>query len=163
ARMSPPRGYYDAGSLHIESYDSIYEPLPEALAGDIAFYAELARRGGGRVLEIGCGTGRVALALAGAGFDIVGMDRSEEMLAQARRQSPYRTARRGLFRRLHGRRGAPDSPRNLALPGIRRRRQCPARAAAGARGALDQAGRDARLARAGGVRDRSRLWRLPVP
>jgi SAM-dependent methyltransferase len=82
--MSPPRGYYDSGSLHIESYDSIYEPLPEALAGDIAFYAELARRGGGRVLEIGCGTGRVALALAAAGFDIVAMDRSEEMLAQAR-------------------------------------------------------------------------------
>jgi SAM-dependent methyltransferase len=82
--MSRPRSYYDSGSLHIESYDSIYEPLPEALAGDIAFYADLARRGGGRVLEIGCGTGRVTLALAAAGFDMVGIDLSEEMLAQAR-------------------------------------------------------------------------------
>ena len=82
--MSPPRSYYETGSLHIESYDSIYEPLPEALAGDIAFYGGLARRGGGRVLEIGCGTGRVTLALAAAGFDIVGIDLSEEMLDQAR-------------------------------------------------------------------------------
>jgi SAM-dependent methyltransferase len=82
--MRPPRAYYDSGSLHVESYDSIYAPLPDALAGDVAFYAALARRGGGRVLEIGCGTGRVALALAIAGFDIVGLDLSEAMLAQAR-------------------------------------------------------------------------------
>ena len=83
AGMSPPRAYYDSGSLHIESYDSIYEPLPDALAGDVAFYAAVAERGGGPVLEIGCGTGRVALALAAAGFDVIGIDLSQEMLAQA--------------------------------------------------------------------------------
>lgn len=83
ALMNRPRAYYDSGSLHIESYDSIYEPLPDALAGDVAFYVALARRGGGSVLEIGCGTGRVALAVAAAGLDIVGLDVSPEMLAQA--------------------------------------------------------------------------------
>lgn len=81
--MSTPRSYYDSGSLHIDSYDSIYEPLPDALQGDIAFYAELAARGGGPVLEIGCGTGRVALALAHAGFAVTGIDRAQEMLEQA--------------------------------------------------------------------------------
>ena len=81
--MTGPSSYYDKGSLHIESYDSIYQPLPEVLAGDIAFYAELARRGGGLLLEIGCGTGRVALALAEAGLAVVGLDLSPDMLAAA--------------------------------------------------------------------------------
>src|SRR5581483_8495097 len=39
--------------------------------------------GGGPVLEIGCGTGRVALALAAAGFAVVGIDRAADMLEQA--------------------------------------------------------------------------------
>ena len=81
--MTLPRAYYDQGSLHIDSYDSIYDPPPGALAGDVAFYAGLAQRGGGAVLEIGCGTGRVTVPLAAAGFEIVGLDIAQEMLAQA--------------------------------------------------------------------------------
>lgn len=39
---------------------------------------------GGRVLDVGCGAGREALALARAGYRVVGIDTSSELLAVAR-------------------------------------------------------------------------------
>jgi SAM-dependent methyltransferase len=47
-------------------------------------YENLARRCGSPVLELGCGTGRVALHLARAGFQVTGLDASPGMLALAR-------------------------------------------------------------------------------
>ena len=43
----------------------------------------------GLVLELGCGTGTVTEMLADAGYDMIGIDNSEEMLAEAmeKRQS----------------------------------------------------------------------------
>jgi len=35
---------------------------------------------GGNVLELGCGTGRVSLTLASAGFSVTGLDLSDTML-----------------------------------------------------------------------------------
>ncbi len=49
----------------------------------MAFYVEEAVRSGGPVLEVGCGTARVALEVARAGVDVVGLDRSPHMLAVA--------------------------------------------------------------------------------
>lgn len=43
---------------------------------------------GARVLDAGCGTGRVAIRLAEAGYDCVGVDLDASMLAQARRAAP---------------------------------------------------------------------------
>jgi SAM-dependent methyltransferase len=51
---------------------------------DLPFWLALARRSGGPILEIGSGTGRVLVPLAQAGFDVVGVDVSPEMLARAR-------------------------------------------------------------------------------
>ncbi len=51
---------------------------------DVPFWRNLAVNAGGRVLELGCGTGRIALPLARAGVHVVGIDRSEAMLARAR-------------------------------------------------------------------------------
>jgi SAM-dependent methyltransferase len=51
---------------------------------DVRFWEGLARRTGGRILELGCGTGRVTLPLARTGASVVGVDRSESMLARAR-------------------------------------------------------------------------------
>lgn len=65
---------------------------------DVAFWRTLASRVRGRVLELGCGTGRVTLPLARAGVRVVGIDRSAAMLAHARarqrraRRSPPRAA-----------------------------------------------------------------------
>ncbi len=51
---------------------------------DVAFWRRLALGTKGRLLELGCGTGRVALPIARAGRAVVGIDRSEAMLARAR-------------------------------------------------------------------------------
>jgi SAM-dependent methyltransferase len=51
---------------------------------DIPFWRRVALGTEGRVLELGCGTGRVAIPIARAGRAIVGVDRSELMLARAR-------------------------------------------------------------------------------
>ncbi len=50
------------------------------LHDDIPFYLEYAKRQQGEILELGCGTGRVALSLAAKGFRVTGLDLSEQML-----------------------------------------------------------------------------------
>ena len=52
---------------------------------DLGCYVGEARRHGGRVVELGCGSGRVLRGLLAAGIDAVGIDRSLPMLRQARR------------------------------------------------------------------------------
>lgn len=47
---------------------------------DISFYIEYAQSIGGEVLELGCGTGRVAIALANKGINVTGIDLSPQML-----------------------------------------------------------------------------------
>ena len=78
--------YGDAGSLFSEAYDAFYSSPPPYMVGDVAFYEGLGRRTGGPVLELASGTGRIALALAAAGLEVTGVDRSEGMLRAARRK-----------------------------------------------------------------------------
>ena len=59
---------------------------------DVAFYADICRRRRGKVLELGCGTGRVQLSLIAQGLEVVGVDRSAPMLARLRHDA----AERGL-------------------------------------------------------------------
>ncbi len=51
---------------------------------DIPFYLQQARKHGGPVLELACGTGRITIPLAEAGIDVTGLDISEPMLSHAR-------------------------------------------------------------------------------
>jgi SAM-dependent methyltransferase len=53
---------------------------------DVRFWQRLAAAQDGRVLELGCGTGRLTIPVARAGADIVGIDRSAAMLARARQR-----------------------------------------------------------------------------
>jgi SAM-dependent methyltransferase len=48
---------------------------------DLPLWEELAERRGGPVLELGCGTGRVALHLARRGHRVYGLDRDPDLLA----------------------------------------------------------------------------------
>jgi SAM-dependent methyltransferase len=60
-----------------------YDTLNSFMVADIPFYVEEARRSGGPVLELACGTGRLAIPIAQAGVEIVGLDLSPPMLAHA--------------------------------------------------------------------------------
>ncbi len=55
--------------------------------GDIAFWRSLADRHGGPVLDIGAGTGRVALDLARHGHRVTALDRDAELLAELTRRA----------------------------------------------------------------------------
>lgn len=59
----------------------------------VAFYCALAREAGGSVLEIACGTGRVAIPIAQQGFPVTGLDIVPGMLARARAKSAGLAAR----------------------------------------------------------------------
>jgi len=52
--------------------------------GDIRFYTELARSTDGKVLEVGCGTGRTLIPCAKTGAEVTGLDLSEDMLGHCR-------------------------------------------------------------------------------
>lgn len=69
-----------------EVYDVVYADHEE----DVAFYREEARRADGRVLEIGCGTGRIYLDLLDADVDAVGVDASAAMLRRLREKAAAR-------------------------------------------------------------------------
>ena len=55
-------------------------PIVRGRLSDVAFYRDAVHEFGDPVLELGCGTGRIALALAEAGHRVTGLDISERML-----------------------------------------------------------------------------------
>jgi ubiquinone/menaquinone biosynthesis C-methylase UbiE len=61
------------------SFASVYDLFYADFAGDIDMYAGFAERTGGPILEIGSGTGRVAIALAEVGHTMVGLELSDAM------------------------------------------------------------------------------------
>jgi SAM-dependent methyltransferase len=74
----------------VSAYDAIarlYDPWSSSVVEDVAFYVEEAVRSGGPVVELGVGTGRIAIPTAAAGIAVVGIDASAEMLAVAREQA----------------------------------------------------------------------------
>jgi SAM-dependent methyltransferase len=82
--MELPRHYQDGGPS-VEFYDVRERGGPgTVLDGDIEFYLAQARETGGPILDLACGTGRVALPLALAGFHVTGVERAPGMLAIAR-------------------------------------------------------------------------------
>ncbi len=83
-------------------YDAaLYDLVHTGTPGDVAFYVNLVR-GTERVLELGCGSGRVLAAMAEAGSDVVGLELDEGMLEAARerldRASPEVRERTSLIR-----------------------------------------------------------------
>src|SRR5258708_2314924 len=68
-------------SFIADYYDE--SPVVKGRTQDVAFYRDAARDFGDPVLELGCGTGRITMALAEAGKRITGLDLSERMLERA--------------------------------------------------------------------------------
>lgn len=80
--------YYDSDypSAHLGRYPENFDETTEfqGIAHDVERYAEIAGQSGGPILELCCGSGRVAIPLARAGHSIVAVDLSTAMLEQFR-------------------------------------------------------------------------------
>jgi SAM-dependent methyltransferase len=64
-------------------YDAIarlYDPWSRSVVEDIEFYVDEALASGGPVVELGVGTGRIAIPTAAAGVHVIGVDSSAGML-----------------------------------------------------------------------------------
>src|SRR3954464_13548808 len=60
-------------------YDAIaelYDPWSASVVEDVGFYLGEARRSGGPVVELGVGTGRIAVPIAADGIRVIGVDSS---------------------------------------------------------------------------------------
>lgn len=73
------------GISAMNSYDAIAEWYDEDMGRnnpghDIQFFRDYARQGTGKVLELGCGTGRITLPLLRDGLEVVAVDSSAKML-----------------------------------------------------------------------------------
>jgi SAM-dependent methyltransferase len=73
-----------------DRFARLYDLEHRDLRVDIPFYLHLAERCDGQVLELGCGSGRVCLALAGAGYEVTGIDTSAALLDLARSRARAR-------------------------------------------------------------------------
>jgi SAM-dependent methyltransferase len=73
--------------LSANPYDPIarlYDPWSASVTEDVEFYVEEAVAAGGPVVELACGTGRIAVPVAKAGVPVIGVDGSAGMLEVAR-------------------------------------------------------------------------------
>jgi len=87
---------YFASAEMVRGYDE--QMATSALAAaDIAF-CEAAFPETGRLVDLGCGTGRLATHFAARGFDCVGVDLSDTMLTQARANAVTRQVTVGWHR-----------------------------------------------------------------
>jgi SAM-dependent methyltransferase len=82
----------------VNAYDRIaplYDPWSRSVVEDVAFYVAEARKAAGRagvppgtpVVELGVGTGRIAVPIAQAGIDVIGVDTSSGMLEVCRNRA----------------------------------------------------------------------------
>jgi SAM-dependent methyltransferase len=74
----------------MSEYDQIarlYDPWSASVTEDVGFYVDLAIQAGGPVVELGVGTGRIAIPIARAGVQVIGVDSSAGMLAVCRAEA----------------------------------------------------------------------------
>ena len=80
----------ETGGTRGQSYAEAFRALAASgkdVHGEAAYVAALVTPGS-RVLDAGCGTGRVAVELARRGYDVVGVDNDDSMLSVARETAP---------------------------------------------------------------------------
>lgn len=70
---------------------------------ELATIRELIELRGLRVLDAGCGDGRLSIACASDGADVFGFDEDSELIATARAETPAALRRRLRFEVAHAR------------------------------------------------------------
>src|SRR5919108_3183799 len=73
-----------SGESPYDAIAGLYDPWSRSVTEDIDFYVEEALASGGPVVELAVGTGRIAVPVAQAGIDVIGVDSSPAMLVVAR-------------------------------------------------------------------------------
>jgi SAM-dependent methyltransferase len=71
-------------------YDAIadlYDPWSRSVVEDVGFYVDAALEAGGPVVELGVGTGRIAIPTAAEGIRVIGVDSSPGMLEVCRQHA----------------------------------------------------------------------------
>jgi SAM-dependent methyltransferase len=82
-----PSAQRESSSGSPSPYDAIarlYDPWSRSVTEDVSFYVEEARRAGSPVVELGVGTGRIAVPVAAEGIRVIGVDASAGMLEVCR-------------------------------------------------------------------------------
>ena len=102
--------------MNAEAFAAFYDRFFGDFLEDLPFYQGYAERAGSPLLEVGCGTGRLAVPLAVAGFRLVGLDISLAMLDRARE----RAAAAGVADRIRwvqgdATQGVPEGPYPMAF------------------------------------------------
>jgi SAM-dependent methyltransferase len=101
------------------AYDAIaelYDPWSRSVVEDVAFYVEEARKAAPPVVELGVGTGRIAVPIAAEGIEVVGVDSSAGMLAVCRQRAELAGVAERLDLRLGDLREPPvDGPVGLVI------------------------------------------------
>ena len=86
--MTDLRQFGDAlGASPYDTIAELYDPWSRSVTEDVGFYVAEARKSGGTVLELGVGTGRIAIPIAEKGKRVIGVDSSREMLAACQRRA----------------------------------------------------------------------------
>jgi len=98
---------------------SLYDRWNTSVVEDIDFYTDEAVGSGGPALELGVGTGRIAIPIAQAGIAVIGVDSSAPMLERCRErareaESPSSSIFVSVTCAIRRERESP--PRHLALP-----------------------------------------------
>ena len=107
-------GYTDStyGDAFADVYDEWYADVSD-VAATVSFISALARQDKQLpVLELGVGTGRLAIPLAATGLQVVGVDASQAMLAKLAENDPSRSVTPHLGDMVEG---LPEGPFAVAL------------------------------------------------
>jgi SAM-dependent methyltransferase len=88
------------GASPYDPIAGLYDAWSRSVVEDIGFYVEEAQASGGPVLELGVGSGRIAVPTARAGVPVIGIDSSLAMLAVCRRRARQEGVERLLDLRL---------------------------------------------------------------
>jgi SAM-dependent methyltransferase len=71
---------------HYDAIAELYDPWSKSVTEDVDFYVAEARKAGGPVVELGVGTGRIAVPTVRSGVRVIGVDSSAGMLEVCRRR-----------------------------------------------------------------------------
>src|SRR3954467_12061023 len=93
--MDAPGPVDAEGAEAYERLGELYDVWCASVDEDLAFYLAMCRDVEGPIIELGVGSGRVAVELLREGHELIGLDASPAMLARARTRADEAGGRGG--------------------------------------------------------------------